>query len=139
MSAGHRTLKDRMLNRLLGATGWTLGEALAEGLSTSQPAIEAALADLVLEDLAEFRPASGYRLKATELCREAMRRLKRSKKQRVIFGRPFEAVYRVGVAEHRDGVGLVVFELEIPNPPDGADFLSLHMQQINQIINNAQG
>lgn len=138
MSHGHRTLKDRMLNRLLGARGWLQGADMAEGLSTSQPAIEDALADLVLEELAEFKLATGYRLKATALCREAMRTLKRTKKQRAICGHPFGNVYRVGVAEHREGLGLVMWELEVPNPPDGPDFLTLQMRQINQILNHVQ-
>ena len=139
MSQGHRSLKERMLNRLLGATGWTLGPVLAEGLSTSQPAIEDALADLVLEGCADFKAASGYRLKGTELCRQAMRTLKHQRKRRAIAGQAFDDVYRVGVAELRADLGLVMYELEFPNPPAGPDFLGQQLAQMNQIINFAIG
>lgn len=134
MSQGHRTLKDRMHRRLMLAVRWVSGPELADGLSTSAPAIEDALADLVLEGLAEFDADQGYRLKASQLCRDATRMLLRRKVQRAVAGQSFEGCYRIGVAEHREGLGLVTYELEFPASADGPDFLDLHMAQINQIL-----
>jgi hypothetical protein len=109
-----RPLRDRMLNRLLGAQGWTKGDALCAGLSTSPVAIEDALADLVVDGQVEYRAQLGYRLAGTALCREAARKLKTDKCQRAVKAVPFEGGYRIGVAELRDRVGLVLYELEVP-------------------------
>lgn len=132
-----RPLKDRMLNRLLGAAGWTQGDDLAAGLSTSRMAIDDALADLVTEDAAEFRVGVGYRYKASQLCRDAMRTLKRERVRRSVVGQVFEGMYRLGIAEHIDGVGLVNYEMEMPLPPDGDDFLDKYSAQMNAFINFA--
>lgn len=122
MSRAHRPLKDRMLQRLLQATGWTGGAALASGLSTCPTAIEDALADLVVGQLAEYRAGAGYRVNGSVLCRTAMRKLiqqlKAGQGHMVVEGQPFGDVYRWGVAEKRPGVGLVMYELEAPFPPD---------------------
>ncbi|UUZ68056.1 hypothetical protein LP416_27715 [Polaromonas sp. P2-4] len=134
MSQGHRTLKERMLERLMVATGWQTGAALAAGLSTSQVAIDDALADLVMEQTVEFKPVVGYRLSGTVLCRQALRLLKRRNAQRSVEGQVFGDVFRLGVAEIREVVGLVMFELEVPMPPEGPEHLLQHQQQINLIL-----
>lgn len=144
MTQGHRTLKDLMLERLMLATGWTSGPDLAEGLSTSEPAIEDALADLVIEGKADFKEAVGYRLKASVLCRHAARMLKTQGTRLAVKGHPFEGngktadTYRVGIAEQRDDIGLVMYELEMPMPPKGPDSLQQHLSQIDGIINFAE-
>lgn len=109
-----RSLKARLLNRLLDADGWTQRDALTDGLSTCRVAIEDALADLVVEDAAEFKPGVGYRLKGTVLCREAMRTLKRERVQRAVKATSFGDMVRIGVAEQRADCGLVMYELELP-------------------------
>lgn len=125
-------LKTRMLNRLLGAEGWTQREALADGLSTCPLAIDDALADLITDDAAEYKFGVGWRLKGTVLCREAMRTLKRERVQRAVKAQYFGDLVRIGVAEHRDGHGLVMYELELPAAAitDGPRY----MQQINAIL-----
>lgn len=128
-----RVLKDQMLERLMTASGWLTPVAMAAGLSTSRMAIEDALADLVVEQSADYKPAAGYRLKGTVLCRQALRLLKTDGGQRAVKGHPFGAVYRVGVAEVRGG-GLVMYELELPLPPEGPDHLRLHMLQVDAIL-----
>ena len=50
-----RSLKTRMLERLVMSPGWLTPATLAAGLSTSRPAIEDALADLVIEKKADYR------------------------------------------------------------------------------------
>lgn len=127
-----RPLKTRMLNRLLGAEGWTQREALAAGLSTCPMAIDDALADLVADDAAEYKQGVGYRLKGTVLCRDAMRMLKRERVQRAVKAAPFDGMWCIGVAEHRPGFGLVMYELELPAvaPDDGPNY----QKQLNAIL-----
>ena len=125
-------LKTRMLNRLLGAAGWTQRDALAKGLSTCPMAIDDALADLVVEDAAEFKQGVGYRLKGTVLCREAMRMLKRERLQRAVKVATSGDRVRIGVAEHTPGFGLVMYELELPAVAlgDGPNY----QKQLNAIL-----
>lgn len=128
MTSGHRTLKDRMLRRLMLAVRWVSGAELAAGLSTSAPAVEDALADLVLEGLAEFDADRGYRLSCTQLCRDVLRELRldiakseqKNKFRRRFLLQDFGDCMRVGVAEHRPNTGLLVYELELPFP-DGEE------------------
>lgn len=138
MKQGHRTLKDRMKERLMDATGWLTSEALAEGLSTCQLAIDDALADLVIEDLAQFKVAVGYRLSASYLCRTALRELRSKNLKRAICARPFKDVYRVGVAEFQQGTGVVVYEIEMPMPPDGPHALEQHLRQVDAVLKFTQ-
>ena len=107
-------------------------EALADGLSTCPMSIDDALADLVADDAAEYKQGVGYRLKGTVLCREAMRMLKRERVQRAVKAAPFDGMWRIGVAEHRPGYGLVMYELELPEIAitDGPKY----QQQINAIL-----
>lgn len=129
-----RVLKDQMLERLMTASGWLTPVAMAAGLSTSRMAIEDALADLVVEQSADYKPAAGYRLKGTVLCRQALRLLKTHGGTRAVRGHPAEGVYRLGVAEARADLGLVMYELALPLPPDGPDHLRLHLLQVDAIL-----
>ena len=132
LDAPNRPLKTRMLNRLLGAEGWTQRDALANGLSTCPMAIDDALADLITDDAAEYKHGVGYRLKGTVLCRDAMRMLKREKVQRAVKVAPSGDMVRIGVAEHRQGFSLVMYELELPavDISDGAGY----QKQLNAIL-----
>ena len=134
MSGGHRTLKDQMLARLMTATGWLQGSELAQGLSGNRLAIEDALADLVLEKTADYKAQVGYRLAGTALCRQALRALKKRGGHQHVQSQVFEGVCRVGVAEQREGLGTVMYELEMPLPPAGPDFMAQYQRQINGLL-----
>lgn len=123
-----------MLERLMGATGWLTGEALAAGLSASPLATEDALADLVTDGEAEYKFGAGYRLSGTVLCRQALRTLLAGGGKRAIAGQEFKGIYRVGVAERRGDCGLVMYELGLPMPPPGPEQLARHREQINAIL-----
>jgi hypothetical protein len=120
-----RVLKDQMAKRLMLATRWVTGDELAEGLSTSPVAIADAMADLVVEGHAEHMPGMGYRFNVSALCREAARALIRGKQARHVVGKPFENVYRLGVAEHRPGLGVVTYDMELPLPAELNDYPKL--------------
>ena len=77
VSQGHRTLLDRMVLRLQLATRWVSGAELAQGLSHSPVAIEDALADLVADGHAQYQASLGFRLNASQLCRDSVRTLQR--------------------------------------------------------------
>ena len=132
-------LKDVMLGRMMDSATWMSREELAQGVSTSPLAIDDALADLMLEAKAEYRQAVGYRLKGTELSRQAMKQLRAQNLARSICGRQVKDEYRVGVAEKRDILNLVMYELALPMPPSGPQQLEQHMRQINAVIDFTQG
>jgi len=134
-----RPLKAAMLERLARSGSWVAGPELAAGLSSSQMAIEDALADLVVEQLAEYKAAVGYRLKGTALCRQALRLLKTEGGARAVCARPLGAEYRVGVAEALADLGLVMYELALPLPPEGPDHLQQHMRQAEAIMKFTTG
>ena len=118
-------LKNKMARRLLLAVRWVTADELADGLSTCPAAIEDALADLVLEGCAEYKPRVGYRAAASDTCRDALRQLMLGKHARHVVGRPFENVLRLAVAERRAGLGVVSYELELPLPGDLNDYPKL--------------
>ena len=132
-------LKDVMLGRLMDSATWMTREQLADGASTSPLAIDDALADLVLEGKAEYRQAVGFRLKGTDLARQALKKLRYEGLSRAVLGRQVKDEYRVGVAEKRDILNLVMYELALPMPPSGPQQLEQHMRQINAVIDFTQG
>lgn len=134
-----RPLKDVMLERLMDSGTWLSRAALAQGASTSAAAIDDALADLVLEKKAEYRQAVGYRLAGTELTRAAVKKLRCEGLSRSVLGCQVKDEYRVGVAERRDILGLVMYELALPMPPVGPDQLTEHLRQVNAVIEFTQG
>ena len=129
-----RPLKAVMLERLMDGGTWISREALAKGASTSAHAIDDALADLVLERKAEWRQGSGYRLAGTEMPRAAVKQLRADGLARSVCGRQVKNDYRVGVAEQRKDLGLVMFELALPMPAEGPDHLRLHLLQVDEIL-----
>lgn len=132
-------LRRRLLARLVQRGTWVERDELVAGLSNCPPAIDDALADLVLDGQAEFRPAVGYRLAGTELAREAARLLVAGRTRRGVAAKPVGHEYRVGVAERRGGdLGLVMFELAIPMPPAGPDALAAHLKQVDAVLAFAQ-
>ena len=53
---------------------------------------------------------------------------------RSVCGRQVKNDYRVGVAEQRKDLGLVMFELALPMPAEGPDHLRLHLLQVDEIL-----
>lgn len=135
-------LKTRMLERLIDSGTWMVRRDLVAGLSSSPPAIEDALADLVIEGKAEFRQQGGYRLAGGALERRAAYLLRSERSCRAVFGQQGGADYRVGVAEMRQ-LGprlektLVMYEVAMPMPPDGPKHLDLHQRQVWGVVQGA--
>jgi len=134
-----RSLKTVMHERLMDSGSWLSRDALASNASTSPPAIDDALADLVMEGKAEFRQAVGYRLVGSELVRAAVKKLRAEGLSRQVLGRQVKAEYRVGVAERHDVLGLVMYELALPMPPDGPDHLNQHKRQMDALLEFTKG
>lgn len=137
-------LKTHMLERLIDAGSWVMRHELVAGLSNSPPAIEDALADLVIEGQAEFRQAGGYRLAGGALARRAAYLLRTERRARAVFGQQQGSEYRVGVAEMRrlgarQERTLVMYEVAMPMPPGGPKHLEQHMRQVWGVAGLAMG
>lgn len=128
-----RPLKAVMLDRLMDCGTWLTMEQLAEGASTSQPAIEDAVADLVLEGKAEYREAVGYRLAGTALTRAAVVGMRRNGTRRHVVAQQIKNEYRAGVAEQRAELGVVMYELAMPLATEVAG----HMRQVRAVMDLA--
>lgn len=131
-------LKTQMIERLACAGTWVAGADLAQGFGRSELAIEDALADLVLDGLADYKVAVGYRLRATALCRQAVRLLKTNGGKRAVRAHVVGDEFRVGVAEQR-ALGLVMYELALPLPPQGPEHLVQHVRQADAILKFTTG
>lgn len=122
-----RTVKDRMLLRLMAAEGdgYLTRHELGQGLSSSPSVVEDAVADLVAEGKAVHGAHLGYRLAGTELCRQAARQLVQMAPhptggfRRATVGRQRGPETLLGVAETCEavaGLGVVMYELALPKP-----------------------
>lgn len=141
-----RPLRSVVLERLVDAGTWVDGPALAHGCSSSPMAIEDTLADLVIEGKAEFRQAVGYRLAGTPQSRRAAQMLRQQRVAKAVFAREVRAgavqEYRVGVAQvcgpsvgaGAGDLGLVLYELALPMPPEGPGHLAAHARQVQAVI-----
>lgn len=129
MVQGFTPLRTRALDRLIDAGTWVGRDELA-ALTTCAPALDDALADLVIEGLAQHHPHNGYRLAAPATARRAAQIQRRSGKRLAVVGAAGAKAYHVGVAEERPDVGLVLYEMEIPNPPPGPQALQQHLAQV---------
>lgn len=133
MTSGFTPLRGQVLDLLVDAGTWVSRDEL-NTLSTCAPAVDDAIADLVIEGLAEHRKNVGYRLAATEACRRALQLQRRTGKATVAVGQPGRDAYRVGVVETLPGRGRVAYELELPNPQPGPDALQVHLAQVQGVI-----
>lgn len=137
-------LKNQMLERLIDCGSWMMRRELVAGLSSSPPAIEDALADLVIEGKAEFRQQGGYRLAGGALERRAAYLLRQERTHRAVYGQQVGTDYRVGVAElrclgERQERTLVMYEVAMPMPPSGPKHLEQHMRQVWGVAGLAMG
>jgi hypothetical protein len=134
MSQGHRTLAARILDVLIDSGTWMSRVELHAGLECSEVALDDALSDLVIEGQVDFRANVGYRLAGTAVCRRAAQLMRREGKRAAVIGEPGKDDYRVGVAEHRAAIGLVMYELAMPLPAPGDDALQAHLAQVGGVM-----
>ncbi|MFZ4286605.1 hypothetical protein [Variovorax sp. HJSM1_2] len=137
-------LMDELVTRLMEAGTWVPRAQLEAGLSsTCTPAIDDALADLVVEGYATFAEHAGYRLAGTPLARRAAWKLRAEGLTRAVEAEPHKGHYRIGVAEvaspegQGKGLHLVMYELSMPLPAEGPDQLTQHLAQVQAIDNFA--
>lgn len=133
MSQGYVSTRTRALNMLIDAGTWVSRDEL-DALSACTPAVDDALADLVVEGLAEHRENAGYRLAATPAARRAALLLRKTGNRTVAVGQPGKDFYSVGVADTLPNVGLVLYELQVPNPEPGPEALQQHLAQVQGVV-----
>ena len=133
-------LKTQMLERLMDAGDWLTRNALARNLSNSPPAIEDALADLVIESKAEFSAKTGYRLAGGATARRAAQLLRKRGLRRQVVAEPNKSKggYCIGVAEMRalsagQALSLVMYEMAVPPIP--GPFGPAHQRQLEAMMN----
>lgn len=134
MAATLRPLKPVMLERLTDAGTWLSREELVADLSNCMPAIEDALADLVLEGHADYREGSGYRLAGTFLARQAAKQLRAKGTRYAVRAAQHGQHFRVGVAEVMPRLGLVMYELSMPLPDAGPEALDKQLAITNALV-----
>lgn len=139
MATTMRPLKSVLLERLIDAGTWLGRDELVADLSNCLPAIEDALADLVVEAKADYREGSGYRLAGTYLARQAAKQLRAKGNRFAAQAAQHGQHFRIGVAEVRDTLGLVMYELSMPLPEPGHDALARQLEisaALTQHMNN---
>lgn len=131
-----RPLRQIFLERLIDAGTWVTPGELKDGASSSVPAVEDALADLVVDGVAEYRRDAGYRLTGGVMARRAAQLLRREQLTRAVCAHPMGGEYRVGVAERKDreSLDLVMYELAMPMPEPGPESLARHMEQVQAVM-----
>jgi hypothetical protein len=135
MSQGQQSLRTALVNALIDAGTWMGRDELQAGQSCSVIALDDALADLVMEEQVDFRANVGYRLAGTNVCRRAAQLMRSEGKRAAVVGGPTtNDGYRVGVAEHRAEIGLVMYELALPLTAPGEDALQVHLEQVGGVI-----
>ena len=136
-------LKTQMLGRLIDSGTWLDRAALVAGLSSSPLAQEDALADLVIEGKAVYRQAVGYRLAGSAVQRRAAFLLRQSRTAKAVFARQEKDEYRIGVAQMCQlqagaELSLVMYEMSMPIPANGPDYLAQHTRQVQGVIDFSQ-
>nr|WP_315242148.1 hypothetical protein [uncultured Albidiferax sp.] len=129
-----RPLAAVLVERLVAAGTWVNRPTLVRGLSTSTVALEDALADLVVGGKAEWRDGSGYRLVGGQLARQAAQKRQAVDGYLHVLGKDGPSVYRVGVAERFEGLGVVMYELELPLPAPGPNFMKQYQRIVESIL-----
>lgn len=136
------SIKTQLLRRLVAAGTWQRREVLAHRLEKSPMAkllVEDALADLLMEGKAVYRADAGHRLSGTPLCRQAAKDLQEKHLARAVRSKQVGQEYLVGVAQAHAELGMVMYELALPMPAAGPDFIAQHMKQINAVVDLTTG
>lgn len=126
-----RPARQVLLERLMEAGTWVSPDELVESVSTCRPAVEDAVADLVIEGKAEYREHVGYRLAGSVLQRRAAKLMREQRTRRHAYGEKAGNEYRLAVVRQvpadARGLDLVMYELSVPMPEDPTE--SLKAQQ----------
>lgn len=136
------TIKMQLLRRLVAAGTWQRREVLSHRLEKSPLStllVEEALADLVVEGKAVYRADVGYRLSGTALCRQAAKELQEKGLARAVHAKQEGQEYLVGVAQAHKELGMVMYELAMPIPAAGPEFIPQHMKQIDAVLQLTTG
>jgi hypothetical protein len=134
MSQGQKKLRDHLTDALIDSGTWMSRDELQAAHDCSVIALDDALSDLVMEQVVDFRMNVGYRLAGTNVCRRAAQLMRLEGKKAAAVGVPHKDGYRVGVAEHRAAIGLVMYELSLPPPAPDQDALQVHLEQVGGVI-----
>lgn len=137
-----RPLRTVFLERLIDAGTWVHRDELTADTSSCAPAIEDALADLVVEGKAEYREHSGYRLAGTLVQRRAAALLRKqrhsqAKRRCGVYSEVIGDEIHIGVAEERDAVadlGVVMYQLAVPLPTDPTERLAKQQQVLHAVL-----
>lgn len=99
MKQGYVSHRTHVLNILMDAGTWVHREDLSPA-STCVPALDDAVAELVMEGLVEFRQNVGYRLVASQLSRRAAQLMRRRRvPAAAVAARGSSCRFQVGVCE----------------------------------------
>jgi hypothetical protein len=141
MSQCHKTLRDYLTLALIDGGTWMGRAELQAARECSDVALEDALADLVVDGVVDYRKNVGYRLAGTGACRRAAQLMRREGKRAAVVGVPGKEGYRVGVAEDRAEIGMVMYELALPLPGPDEDALQVHLDQVAAVADfvNSRG
>ncbi len=132
--SSHKTLAGWLLDALIVAGTWMSRDELATVRECSEVALEDALADLVVAGRADWRENVGYRLAGTAMCRRAAQLQRRERKRLAVVGVSHKDGYRLGFAEERDGLGLVMYEMALPLANPEEDAIGLRMRQLGAVM-----
>ncbi|MFN4360502.1 MAG: hypothetical protein ACK4F4_07240 [Hylemonella sp.] len=138
-----RPARQVLLERLIDAGTWVTPDELTQGVSTCPPAVEDALADLVIEGKADYREHSGYRLAGSLVQRRAAKLMLQAKRKSQAprrCGVASEVIgdeIHIGVAEERDDVadlGMVMYQLAVPLPADPTERLATQQRAVQAVL-----
>jgi hypothetical protein len=130
----HRTLAMRLLDALIEAGTWMNRVELQACQDCSAVALEDALADLVTGRHVDYRANVGYRLAGTNVCRRAAQLRLREGKKLAVVGGPSKDGYRLGFAEDRGALGVVMYEMALPLPAPDQDALQVQLEQVGAVV-----
>jgi hypothetical protein len=132
--SGHKPLTAYLVDALVEAGTWMSRDELAAVRECSDVALDDALADLVVAGRAKWHRSMGYRLDATPPCRLAAQKRVRDGTRLAVVGVPRKDGYHVAVAEEREDIGLLLYELAFPVPGPDEDPVALQLRIADAVI-----
>lgn len=136
-----RPARQVLLERLMDAGTWVSPHELTDGISTCRPAVEDAVADLVIEGKAEYREHVGYRLAGSVLQRRAAmlfreNRNSQARRRTGVYGEARGREFRIAVVEERCTAVTdpVMYELSVPLPEDPTESLQTQERAVQALL-----